>query len=293
MVIRRKSAVVVSFLVIMIGLLFFIWPSRINHPLLVLLASKNDRVALEVFFRRIVSKVDFGYTIFGSKPVSITGYFDPLPAENILVDKGENGIIRDGWEVWKRFRFLFPMKDYLFLEEASDVVSTLTEIILVNKLAFTETVNANLDLFRKVLRKEVSAEKMLAELEKGQTRLCDLLGRHEGLLGIVLGYGRENALLYQRRMELNIHNPWPQFSLSKITPKKGHQTLEEEIAFLRDLDVVEEHHMLRPIELPAFFGIKESTESKELIEQYRATEAKILQFYYSKDFLKHTLTRLH
>ncbi len=257
-----------------------------------LLISKNDRDVLEAFFRRIVSKVDFGYTIFGNKPVSVTGFFDPLPAENILINKGRNAITREGWTVWKRFRFLFPMKHYLFLEETSDFVPTLREIILVNKLEFIKTVNANLDLFKKILGRGVSAEKLLIELERGHISLYKLLGSHDGLYGILLGYGRENALLYQRRMELNIHNPWPQFSLSKITPSEKYQSLKEEIDVLRDLDVVEEHHVLRPIELPAFLGVRESAESKELIKQYRATEAQILQYYYSKDFLKHTLTRL-
>ena len=247
---------------------------------------------MELFFRKVIAQDGVGYTLFGDKPISLTGYFDPIPTENWQRTRG-NTIVKLGWETWKRCYSQSAIRNYLFFEEPSDIDPALKIVTLVNKRAFIDTVNAHREIFEQILGGKVTGQELLAKLENHETGLFDLLQYHEGLYGILLGYGKKNAFLFQRRMDLNIYNPHPKFLLSSGICRKEYDSLEEEISFLKDdLQVVAQNDLLSPIDLPIFLGIRKSEESIALINQYHVIRKQLNHIFYQKEFLKRVFEQL-
>ncbi|GEM_PF-2934333 len=280
----KKAAPAIFILAMVAGALMFFQISRKSSSM-----QSIHRIAIEQFFKKIVIHDDFGYTLFGSKPVSITGYFDPIPSENWDMTR-PNNIIKDGWAALKNYLPQGGLRNYLL--EESNLYPDLKILTLINKRSFVETVDKHRHIFEKVLKREVTGKKLIEQLECDEGELFDLLDRHEGLYGIVLGYGVENAFLFQRRMDLNIYNPNPSFSLSKAVCGKGFKSLEEEMCFLKDLWVVCEEEKLCPVVLPVFLGIKDSEESRALIKQYREVRKELTQIIYSDHFIEKILLQL-
>jgi hypothetical protein len=288
----KKFALIVLLLTTFVSA-FFLLKSQSGfdrNPLALL--SEQDRSVMEQFFRKVIAQDGVGYTLFGDKPISLTGYFDPVPTENWQRTRG-NTIVKSGWETWKRCYSQFAIKNYLFFEEPSDIEPDLKIVTLVNKQAFIDTVNAHREIFEQVLGGKVTGQELLAKLENHETDLFNLLQCHEGLYGILLGYGKKNAFLFQRRMDLNIYNPHPQFSLSSGVCGKEYCSLQEEISFLRDdLQVVAQNDLLSPIDLPIFLGVRESEESVALINQYHAVRKQLNTIFHQKEFLKQVFEQL-
>ena len=234
---------------------------------------KRDRGTLELFFQEIVYKEHFGFTLFGDKPVSLTGYFDPLPMENYL-QVHRNAILKNGWETWKKYRPIFPVNNYILIEEAENELNVIT---LINKGALVKTIHENLDLFQRILGNAITPEEFLKKLEEPNASLFALIHQHEGLYGIFLGYGKINAYLYHRRAELNIFNQQAVFSFSKSVPSKGFSSLDEEIHFLKEkIEGVENNSRLSLVKLPQFVGIKNHPETIQLRKKYQNIRAQMM-----------------
>src|SRR4029077_8496501 len=89
-----------------------------------------------------------------------------------------------------------------------------------------------------------TAQNLLFEIETSERHILDIIRYDEALLGILLGHGRENALLYARwvKIEPFRNNPllphpvipsyqWglpSRFSLEVLTPSSGFATLQDE-----------------------------------------------------------------
>lgn len=228
--------------------------------------SENDRKSLELFFQELIYKEDFGFTLFGDKPISLTGYFDPLPIGNYLQIR-RNNLLKNGWETWKKYHSLLPQSNYLLIEEQEE--DGIHIITIINKKALRKVIQENLDLFQKVLGNNFTLEEFIRKMEEKKI-LFSLLCRHEGLYGILLGYGKTNACLYQRREELHFFDSKISFSFSKAAPSKPFLSLDEEIYFLKEkMIAVEENSRLSLIKLPQFIGIKNHPETKQLRKKYR------------------------
>lgn len=251
--------------------------------------SQQEKIILENFFRKLIHECDFGYTLYGDKAVSLTAYFDPVPRENVFFMRG-NEILKKGWQVFKKHRGHFSLKKYIILEHR-DIRHNLIFITLINKKAFLKTIEEHLDLFQQILGKNLTPEILLQKLEEPKAVLLDLINHHEGLYGILLGYGRTNALLFHRRHELNIYAEQPTFSLSTAIPSKGFASLADEIAFLtNNMNPVEKQRsILYSIALPQFMGIRENNETKSLMQKYRKIRSHINNYYLKHDFLDLTV----
>ncbi len=250
---------------------------------------KEDREALELFFRELIYKEHFGFTLFGNKPISLTGYFDPLPTENYL-QTHRNTILKNGWTTWKKYRSIFPTSNYLLIEEAENELIVIT---IINKDALLKTIYEHLDLFQTVLGKTFTPEELLQKVGEPDASLFQLIHQHEGLYGIILGYGKTNAYLYHRRDELNIFNSQAAFSLPKSAPSIGFLSLDEEINFLNTKMVgIENNSKLSLIRLPQFVGLKDHPETIQLRKKYRNIRAQMMVRFLKKNILDITLEQL-
>ena len=79
--------------------------------------DKNDLVDIEVLFRKLVFEDDFGYTLFGGKPISIAGYFTERQLGNILWGHSERFPVGPLWKTWSKYQESFVGMNFLLLNE--------------------------------------------------------------------------------------------------------------------------------------------------------------------------------
>jgi hypothetical protein len=235
---------------------------------LVVKMPRGDARCLDRFFREILVADSLAYTLVGAKPLSFVCY---RKAGGLSWMRPSLRISR-GWKVWKRYQHLFQTDRLLFWSEESPWVGGVSCLILAdvkqcNQLASTadfRNVVAAPDLFRDV----------------GHTSFFhDTLKMHEALIGILLGFGQENAWLYYQNGQLA---KW-----AKLPPigeaDRGGRFYSWRYCTLQTI------HM-SDLGLPRFVGDPESEESRQLVNKYRTAREQIRRYYEGKDFLSATLS---
>ncbi len=271
--------------------------------------SKEQNFILKEFFRTLIKDSFSGYVLYGAKPMSIEGY--PLSYESGAlsgIDEKALCLIK-GVEFWQALSISPKNKDYFFL--VFDAKSYgYRHLVCINRQAFLDTVNKNLSLFRYVLGPTLTAESLLQELIEAKERFYDVLKSDNVLLGILLGYGTQNALLISRKefisnaflSDRNEEFPF----LSKMarmnlppprnvrqTPSIGYSTLADECEAIRKLTVVS--RKLKPFhsyKIPYFGCEPDSEESKALLTTYEMNRKAIIKAVETDDLLEKTLLKL-
>jgi hypothetical protein len=160
----------------------------------------QDRAFLEPFFEDLVTQETVGYVLLGEKPVALFSFIPRLswsrPLTSLLSLKSyfskENLIRKKGMEIWKKYQG--KMSDrFLVIEENRRF--PISWVFFIHKDLFCKIVDENRDEFEKVLERQVIGRELFEEARKHPFFL-EVLGKHDGLLGILLGYGRKNALGY-------------------------------------------------------------------------------------------------
>lgn len=149
--------------------------------------SLEERQKLEDFFCFLIFRSHFGYTLYGSKPVSVEG-FCVIPDFRELLFTPETYILREGLEIWEKYRLRFPIKNYALFSHVfkSEDDCQQVEIVLINckffRIALSDlaSVIADLDIFnlpenRKHILQSESFKREIAS-------------------GILFGYGLQNSL---------------------------------------------------------------------------------------------------
>lgn len=102
---------------------------------------QEDLEQINALFSTIFKSDHGTYTLFGDKPVSLSGHFTLTPWENTMerIDC-YGGLFWKRWEVWEKYKHLFPFQSYLVLKEPSRF-SKISNIIIINKKEFINTIN--------------------------------------------------------------------------------------------------------------------------------------------------------
>lgn len=261
----------------------------------------EDREKLDILFKRLVFTNHFGYTLVGAKPVALAANFTSAYKPNALfmIRKGSpllnltrSGIPWDKWAIWEKWNNLFHSENFIFLREPSTLVSDTDLVFLINKEKFKESIKKHLKLFQSILHHPVDAEDFLEKLQTKQSTLQALIKNNEALLGILLGYGQKNALMYERRNLIEGNNELSRALLKNIKPNNHHRTLDDEIEFL--------NRVLQEVDLPDLLYINpviftanlEDEETKNLQMKYREANKKVSQLYMNSNVLEVTLKLL-
>lgn len=244
----------------------------------VLVLSKKDKKRLFNFMQEIFAGDSFAYTILGSKPVAWATYRTLLPfttwsAFYSSLDK-YNRTMRLGWKTWEKYRHLFTSA-YFFQEEVTNHPG-FSSILLVNEQAFNAAVDKNKEDFQQVLKSEPIDGKTLLRLAKNHPLMGEVLQGHQALLGIVLGYGRNNSWEFLERSK--VRNP-----LDCVWGE-----IDEDNAIPEDTTTA----YLSLYSCPSFAGDPDTEESLSLKKEYLLTKEKVLSYYKDKDFLEATLSLL-
>lgn len=247
----------------------------------------KDRWAIESFFEILLFEDAGAYVFFGDKPAAFTAYFDfnhqELSSPFFRKYHQENRRLRKGWETWEKYQHLFP-SDFFVLQARYEEDRSWTEIMLINRQNFTRILQEN---------KEFAPQDLLLNYEKGKLSLFNHLKRNHASLGIVLGFGKRNSILFQQR-DRTFEDPY-QFTLH-VNPRPSFEfnTVEEERAFYNKIlkPAFEDwKKCYKLIYLPIFLADLDSPETKELQKKYLNQRREIHDIYSHGNFLETTLKK--
>lgn len=231
----------------------------------------------------LFTKSEFAYTLFGDKPMSFYSYFDKQPRECFIHAKFFEPRLERHYKTYEKYKHLFNTEHFLLIDQPciSDKFPTsgcVRDILIINKLAFIETIEKHQALFTQKLATSVTGKALLAEIEANRNILYEVLHEDELLWGILLGYGLHNAELYARREQINDKNT--------SEPSKGFACLEEELGCIDDILTGFNHaYHVDLISLPLFFCDKNDVETLHLKKKYSKVQEKIHDIYSSQYFL--------
>lgn len=272
---------------------------------------KKDRQNLEIFFRELFEKNPFGYVLLGKKPMAFDTFiqdinplkqlwnqeekeanqsddFQPTLFEKFMFYCGEALSYKrfktiKGYKAWRKYEKFFPLEKFVFFYQNIPCFgSNYLTIALVNKKTFAKKVDQHLDDFRKFLKYEMGGKDFLNELIQSQN--LDLITNHHGLLGTLLGFGRDNAFLFHTESLLKTAND------KKLFREQNHFDFvweQEEFRLLLNAT-----NGLHSIDLPCFVADATSVETETLKKEYLSQRTKIIDYYQGKDFLEATLRLL-
>jgi hypothetical protein len=260
---------------------------------------QKDKERLEYFFREYIGWEEMGYVLFGGKPMALTGKDKKLypfkSFSSFLYSISPRRIqSENGFVTWKKYEKFFPMKRFVFLYDETELE---VNSFFINKESFLQKVQHHADDFKRILNRDVTGEELLREgMEK--SLLSKVLCDHDLLMGILFGFGRNNAYLFHQRSQLaskeermsfckkcNFGDPW----------EKEFEELDgkyKEIGWISAYITGDHLKNLELIMFPGFCAALDDPETHQIKEEFLQTRKKIIDFYKGKDFLAATLQAL-
>lgn len=267
----------------------------------------KDRLEIERFFSYLLCENEFGYTLFGNKPISIAA----VSAKPNLSET-DRFMIEKGWNLWLKYRHLFPSNRFILKRDILGENQCVT-ISIINKSLVYKAIKNNLEIFQKYLgTSDVTA--IFERICEGDRCIFDLATPHpQAVIGILLGYGVSNALNFQRESELfeGLHRQSPPLASDKIDhdapnfqtflkaygkPKyRLRSKVPSIVSFHREMKEIFEtrksfgmSEYLDKFETPGF-ACWDSSETENLKDEYKHTRAVIRDAYKNGSFLETTL----
>lgn len=261
--------------------------------------SSEEQKNIKTLFEILFFKQSFAYSLFGDKPmtlstnsleeyssdglvklINIDGY-----CEVILTPPYSNtaSLLKEDLSVWKKHESKFGIENYLFI---TTKIADQIYIAFINKRAFKETVNDHIKLFRRMIHPTLSWESLLEEIQNENKDLLDTLHRNKILLGILLGFGKHNASLFQRREEL-LNALGKDLRKSELLEEKI-KTLNSKLQFFHDYDPA----IIATINRVHFVADPSHPETIWLRKKYDALTKIINKIHSANDWFEQTLFRL-
>lgn len=261
----------------------------------------SDRDSLSYFFQELIIWGNFGYVLFGEKPMALdvieneVNPFADLIQFKLYISPRRIKFV-NGFKTWKKYEKFFPTFRFVFLYEKDNRNNN--QIILINKAAFIQQVENHIEDFEVVLNRSISGEELLNE-GLCKPLIAEVLKNHDGLIGIVLGYGRNNSFLFHQRSQLSSEEDMKIFcDKHQFKSAWTDEEFEDYRKKFESISWVSSHitgsHMgnMELIALPGFGAVFHSSETQLLRQNYLNTRQFIIDHYKGKDFLETTLNAL-
>lgn len=267
----------------------------------------DERKCLELFFRTAFANDGLGYTIFGEKPMTVVSFFDPLASmKRSLIDcsfcsfNAENLRTKKGCELLEKYRSLFCSKTIKIKKCKNFIANDVNCILFINVGVFTKTVDDNLSDFKKILGETITPDLLLERILQTDDVFGEVLKNHQGLIGTLLGYGRNNAWLFHQREEGYFFNGMDSllaldsFSIKRprtILTKEEIQEIDHKLSVFDERGILDFNPLL--MSLPCFVADQSTAETKGLKSKYQSQYRDIVHRYENRDFLEVTVNQIH
>lgn len=236
----------------------------------------DDQGILEDFFSDMITSEYFGYVLFGEKPMAAAGFETEFtPEENLSENAKKHHHVHLGWQTWEKYSSLFPSEKYVLRLSKSPLSKDYHWIVLINKETTLLCVQNHLKIFKKLLGDDITPKSVLQSLISSDSIFKDALNQHDVLLGILLGYGKNNSIKFQqchRSIERNAPFKNKYFHKASVLDAFNNQS--------RDLI---------QIALPRFAADLNHPESKSLYQSYLSTQVQLTNIYRERKYLQRTL----
>lgn len=225
---------------------------------------QEDKEAIENFFSYLFLDEGFAYVLFGSKPMSTTAYDNRIQATCEEMRQHPMFALESWWQTWEKVSHAFPLKDFSFFAQRRE---GWFEIFLVNHSHALDIIEKNLALFREKLGCNFTPKEILESIVSSDSVFKEGLKESQALFGLLLGYGKNNAIGFENYFTKNKKSHSPTKSMELMSMQ------EEELA------------------VPSFASFSKK-ETYKLIEKYRKERSVILELYSNGNFFELTLSRL-
>lgn len=164
--------------------------------------SPQEKQDLAFFINQITLFDNYSYTLVGYKPMSICNVIiedteDLLPFWKEDFKRPKHQMLKRGYLVWKKYQSLFPSKNYIFVDY-SFLGKGRREIGLICTNVCKDTIQNHLNDFQEILGNACSIDQVFWILTHPEHRDFYTLIENTRLVGILLGFGRNNAHLYEQ-----------------------------------------------------------------------------------------------
>lgn len=277
------------------GSAFMIIPRKTSRPLTVYnRMNEEDRYYLATFLRITLFCDDFAYLLFGSKPIAITNFSKSLPFKYTYEFVSKlNFEINKGLEIFKKNQHLFSSSNIIVHLEEDDDYSYL---FMINKKNLLKTLNEHIEDFKLVLGPKTTTESLFIQITEniGKDAFFKAIGQHEASLGILLGYGRNNAWLFHQKktLLLKLNTLKPPLKWDSSLEKAFAQIIQKTSSFCQEPPVWRYLLITPRIHLPHFMADPNSLETKKLKERYEKERVDIKKLFAKQDYVEATLQRL-
>lgn len=164
--------------------------------------DQQDREDLARFLHQMVALDQFSYTLVGYKPMSISHVIvedtdDLSPCWKEAFKTPNYQTLRRGYLVWKKYQSLFLLKQHLLIDY-SFLGKGRREIALISPKLCMSKIQENLEGFQEILGKSYTTEEVFGILTHPEHNDFYAIVDHTRLIGILLGFGRHNACLFEQ-----------------------------------------------------------------------------------------------
>ena len=280
-----------------------------NAKELISLIPPEERFVLEYFFRCLIQEDTVGYVLLGGKPMSFYSYLqpkiivdpslqsDPVKQLDLLFDgfDDKDALFHRGWEIWKKYEHYFCGENMFFdaFEEDMDLHSM--KVIVINKHLILPLLEQYFDKFTSLDSSLKDKESLFGALLHDH-KFKEKFYSHHNLVGICVGYGERNAMLFQKMLKLFASMGWLGFTLAAPPPDRL-KNLEEEWSVLRQsFHVGVKDHVSRRLLFHFGVGFRaefSNPETLALQKKYTKYHKKITHTYDRANFLEKTLELIY
>ena len=253
--------------------------SSIREKLRIL--TPQEKKDLSVFIDEAILFNQYPYTLVGYKPMSVFNFL--LDSEDLDVNlrkvykKPWHQTMKHGYQVWKKYGSLFTQKKVILTDYYWDKVEGIKEISLIRLDLCSSKIEEHLADFCEVLGRSCESSEVLEILTHPERAEFHQILSRDRLLGILLGFGRNNAYLYEEYL--------PQRSLMLEDPQSASK---DPLASFTN----EWPFWPRKWRLPGFACNPTTKETKQLKKHYQEARRIICWTYFGRDDLEVTLALL-
>ncbi|MCX6989753.1 MAG: hypothetical protein NTX49_01615 [Chlamydiae bacterium] len=270
-------------------------PSRDGRDLQISMPRK-DRKRLEQFFYKIMILEDGGYTLLGSKPMHMSGFYQPISTSNweFFLNSVHPKNLRaySGWKTWLKYQHFFANSEFLLWVEKNPFwqrsvrPNPAVSVFLLDKRKLKEAVNTYAADFQEVLGNQNISYEQLLLAKNNRSFFNDVLQRHEGLIGTLFGYGRDNAWLFEEKMRGN------KVPLEPVWSNEIYEYFMTMPYYSWAYFGIRTRDFSQVLDYPCFLANPNTIETQNLKQSFLDTRKRILAYYENQDFLVATLSVL-
>jgi hypothetical protein len=243
----------------------------------------------------------FGYTFIGAKAVSLEGYVkhsftcSSLEEGEILMHlQGRSSLsFTQTWDRLLSEQGQLNTAKFILLENEQDLFKDSRVVVFINKEKFIEEVEKNIHLFHKYLGSDISGEILLQRIQDRQASLMTSIRSHQGLLGILLGYGVYNSMLYHKRCQLLLQKRKME-NLPIDPASRLAKTLQAKLAKVNSKLVGVNSYLPPPYSIQPVWcvGDLQSLETKALVKHYECAQKQLGEIFSRTNWLDVMLAKL-